>query len=685
MIPASGYKGSSRRQLRVLTAIYTGIILLAVVSWFILDRAYMSAAREAQRNSWLQLVEMAEVRAEERLRAYGLVVNALAAALSVERALARDEFASFADFLVRDNPSIINIARAQNYVVTDVFPVAPNSDVLGVDFENDPETKKAYDQTIATGAFVVAGPVDLIQGGRGLIFRIAPVAGVNEVYSVVVDFETFLSDIGISGNQPLRQSAIRKVRADGETVEHVFGDPSVWHLDPVRSDISLGEISLQYGLAPVGGWSAPTQGRQIVAALILVLASIGMFGVNYARRLIKERSQARRQLLTAIESIKDGFVIYDESDRLFMCNDEFLSYYQEIADVIKPGAKFEDIIRAGVERGIYVEAVGREEEWIAQRLKRHANPDGPFEQQMSDGRWLQVAEAKTRGGETVGFRVDVTQLKNAQRAAETANQAKSDFLNNISHEFRTPLSVILGYLSFLKSNNVLPAYKKLRSSLGNDAETLPMLEAFSKEVQSYASKAERSGKHLLDLINSVLDWAVVSEDSVELDCRHLNLEELLSLLTEDLRQKAQEKGIELRVSLCEVWVDGDELRLRQVFLNLLSNALKFTVSGFVSVSMTKMADRAYVTIQDTGPGIPDDQKALIFDRFAQVDTSSRRKHAGTGLGLAISNSFVKLHGGQIDVRSTPGEGSVFTVELPCIEAPDAKETERTDGCAYAQS
>lgn len=225
----------------------------------------------------------------------------------------------------------------------------------------------------------------------------------------------------------------------------------------------------------------------------------------------------------------------------------------------------------------------------------------------------------------------------------------------------------MGYLSFLNNNEVLPAYKALQSELADNPGALSALEEFSREIGKFAGKAERSGKHLQDLINSVLDWAVVSEDSVELDRSHLNLEHLLASLVEDLQQKAQEKGIELRVSLCEVWVEGDELRLRQVFLNLLSNALKFTESGFVAVSMTKVTDWAHVTIQDSGPGIPEDQKNSIFERFSQVDKSTRRNHAGTGLGLAISNSFVKLHGGQIDVRSTPGEGSIFSVELPCKE------------------
>ena len=680
MIIASGHKSSARRQLRILTAIYSGIILIAIVSWFILDSAYVSASRKAQQESMQQLVEMVGVRADERLRGYGLIVEGLVNILAFDGQLSPDDFSVLANIVIQDNPSIINVVRAQDYVVTDVYPVTLNRVLRGVDFRDYPLVKEGHDKTIASGEFVISGPIDLIMGGRGLIFRRAPVIGKNEVYSIVVDFESFLSEIGIriDDNHLQSLSAVRKTNIDGDSSDHVFGDPLVWGLDPVVADISLGEISLQYGMAPPNGWSAPLQGRQIIGTLILILASIGMFGVSYARRLIRDRSQARRQLMTAIESIRDGFVIYDANDRLLMCNDQYLNYYAEMADLMKPGAKFEDIIRAAVGRGLHPEAVGNEEEWIAQRIERHKNPGEPFEQQLSDGRWLKVAEAKTRSGEAVGFRVDVTQLKNAQKAAETANKAKSDFLNNISHEFRTPLSVIVGYLSFLKSNSVLPSYKALTSELADNPKALAALEKFSEEVGTFSVKAERSGKHLQDLINSVLDWAVVSEDSVELDRSRLNLEQLLRSLVEDLQQKAQEKGIDLRVSLCEVWLDGDELRLRQVFLNLLSNALKFTEVGCVSVSMTKVADRAYVTVQDSGPGIPEDQKNRIFERFAQVDKSSRRSHAGTGLGLAISNSFVKLHGGHINVRSNTSEGSIFTVELPCI---DEQASEFAEGAA----
>lgn len=664
MLFLSGQKKASRRQQCTLALVYFGIAILGFSSWYILDRAYSDSAREAQKKSLQQVAEMAGVRANARLDAYGVMVQSLSSLMAFDGVEDKDHFDGISRIVVEYNPSIVNIALSRNYIVTEVFPFEPNKKVLGYDFRERPEFKDSIDLAMVSANSVVSGPYDLIQGGQGLIYRAAPKPGVNEIYSVVVRLDAFLAEIGIDVNDSETLSAVRKFDSETGTVEHVFGDPIVWNLLPVTAEISVGDTSLEYGLAPRKGWKIPPKNRNIIAAVVLMLTAVSMFGVNYARRLIVERSAARQQLVTAIEAIEDGFIIFDEDDRLLMCNEKYRSYYQASSDLIVPGALFEDIIRGGVQRGQFPEADGREGEWIAERLAWHDNPRETLEQQLGDGRWLKVVESKTRSGATVGIHAEVTQLKNALFDAESANRSKSDFLDNISHEFRTPLSIILGYLSFIRNIPMLPSHKLLNSEILNNHKATLAFAELSGEIEKFALKAERSGKHLMNLINTVLDWSTLSESRIELNLEEMNLGELLTSLTDDLQETARKKGIELRVSVHNIWVVGDVLRLRQVFLNLLSNALKFTEVGYVEVTAKEVANDVHVIVRDTGPGIPPEQKGFIFERFTQIDTSTKRRYSGTGLGLAISKSFVDLHGGKIQVSSAHGQGCTFTVILP---------------------
>nr|WP_320192663.1 PAS-domain containing protein [uncultured Desulfobacter sp.] len=163
---------------------------------------------------------------------------------------------------------------------------------------------------------------------------------------------------------------------------------------------------------------------------------------------------AEKQLHAAIESIDEGFAVFDPQDRLGMCNAKYLEIYNVSADFITVGTKFEDIIRNGVARGQYADAVGREEEWIAERLAQHRSGKVSIEQKLTDGRWVRVAERNTEDGSIVGFRADITTLKQAQEAAEAASQAKSEFLANMSHEIRTPMNAVLGMIHLVMQTDL---------------------------------------------------------------------------------------------------------------------------------------------------------------------------------------------------------------------------------------
>jgi signal transduction histidine kinase len=249
------------------------------------------------------------------------------------------------------------------------------------------------------------------------------------------------------------------------------------------------------------------------------------------------------------------------------------------------------------------------------------------------------------------------QLSEARDAAEAANRAKSTFLASMSHELRTPLNAILGYTQLLRGNRELPA------------ESRRQLEVI-----------HQSGDHLAGMINEVLDLAKVEAGRIELSAQPFSLNRLLALLTEIFSLRAAQKGLAFALHTTPgvpEFVTGDEARLRQVLLNLLGNALKFTTQGRMELQVGVVDGRVRFAVTDTGIGIPASEQSRIFERFYQA-AGPAFANQGAGLGLAISQRLVRLMGGVIQVDSTPGRGSTFRFDLalPAAAAAPVPLSER---------
>jgi signal transduction histidine kinase/DNA-binding response OmpR family regulator len=250
------------------------------------------------------------------------------------------------------------------------------------------------------------------------------------------------------------------------------------------------------------------------------------------------------------------------------------------------------------------------------------------------------------------------------RMANRANVAKSNFLANMSHEIRTPMNGVMGMLGLLRDT--------------------PMAEM----QRDYVDTAMTSSQALLSLVDDILDLSRVEAGQLELEVAPLDLRAALEDALDGLAPLAANKGIELMLrylSDTPSQVEGDAARLRQVVVNLVGNAVKFTERGHVLVTVdhdqTVEPPRFVVAVEDTGPGIPEDQQPLVFEKFHQVDASSTRAHMGTGLGLAITAELVGRMGGEIGLRSEVGRGSVFTVRLPLPvqhEQEDARPMPRAE-------
>ena len=331
--------------------------------------------------------------------------------------------------------------------------------------------------------------------------------------------------------------------------------------------------------------------------------------------------------------------------------------------MLVPGTKFETILKTATERGLIKDAEGRRDAWIKERLARHHAPSETHIQRRSDGRWIQVSERKTTNGGVVAIYADITELKQheaelaalvqdlevARDAADEANRTKSSFLANMSHELRTPLNAIIGLSDMMVSN---------AERFGTEKAVEPL------------RRVHRAGKHLLDLINQVLDLSKIEAGKLDINPDTVNVAALVDEVVGTARSLAEQNKNRLNVE-CPSDIGPivvDALRLKQILLNLLSNACKFTKGGEVSLRVTTaLADGRQwfnFVVTDSGIGMTPEQMSKLFEEFVQADQTTARRYGGTGLGLAITRRLCTMMGGDITVTSESGKGSTFTVRLP---------------------
>lgn len=492
---------------------------------------------------------------------------------------------------------------------------------------------------------------------------------------------------------------------------------------------------------------------------------------------------AEQYLAEALQSVSEGFALYDAEDRLVLCNDKYREIYSDSAEILVPGTRFEDIIRFGARRNQYRKAQFDLEAFVRERLEQHRNPAGPIEQELGDGRWLLIEERRTSMGGIVGIRTDITELKrrekrlaeaeallrgvtdtaldavviidtagnfiefnpaaerlfgfrreevlgrsmatliipetyrdahnrgirrylatgkskvlgqrlsleaqnasgqvfpvelavtaielagtryftatlrdiservaleqalrDARDAAETASEAKSRFLAVMSHEIRTPLNGVMGALNLL-GHTPDPA-----------------------QHQSLVDAAESSGRALLDLLNDILDLSRAEADRLLLDEAPFSVADLVEEVVNIWRPAASGKGLRFAVDLepeMPTRLMGDAGRLRQMLLNLVSNAVKFVEGGSIRVGIERADPGVRFSVEDEGPGISEDKLAALFQPFSQVDVGDE----GSGLGLAIVKSFAERMGGAVGAENRDTVGSRFWFSVP-LAAADGEE------------
>ncbi len=447
------------------------------------------------------------------------------------------------------------------------------------------------------------------------------------------------------------------VRACNQSFAQAVGVPADSAIGMLFPPVQVGSEDISPLLAAIragvgGSFAVPLDGGALRVTLMPLEPSHWLATVVASASAIAD---PERLLADAVASFADGFALFDAEDRQVLINPKLKELFGAGDGLARPGIHYEEIVRAIAAGGKYAGTPQEIDAYVEDRLRRHRSPPNTYEIRLKDGRELRVSETRTADGGTAMVFSDITEQKTIERMlrkaaeeAEAASQAKSEFLANMSHEFRTPLNAIIGFSEII-AEDMLPPESRQR-------------------YRDYARDIRSSGRHLLDVINQVLDMAKIEAGRFEPRDEPLEMIDLAESALRTMEPAAREAGVAVTSRLQQSLprVSADRRALRQVLLNLLSNAIKFTPKdGRVELAIAvDEAGQMTIAVSDTGIGMAADEIPIALAPFGQIDSAMTREKTGTGLGLPIVKATAEAHGGAIAIESAPGKGTVVRVTLP---------------------
>lgn len=404
------------------------------------------------------------------------------------------------------------------------------------------------------------------------------------------------------------------------------------------------EFSVEISLSPVN-----TEGAPLIAAAIR--------DVTERKALERNARIAGERLLNAVESVSDSFAFFDANDKLVLCNSACRSSFCRPVSGQVEGLTFAQILDANLDAGRFDLGTETPDEFRERRLRYRARPVGAFDVRTTEGASWRFADRRTSEGGVVTTIWDLTddvrrvdELRAAQAAAESANQAKSEFLSSMSHELRTPLNAILGFAQLLQKDKKTP---------------------ITETQQGWLKHVIKGGEHLLRLIDDILDLSRIEAGAVLLSPEPVLPERILrevSTTLEPMAHRAQTRLVLVQPSSSLPRVYADRLRTVQILLNFGSNAIKYGNSGGDVSFAAELLDttpsaRVRLSVRDRGAGIAPENQAKLFQPFHRAGQETGPIE-GTGIGLSIAKRLAEMMDGSVGFESAPGQGSVFWVDLP---------------------
>lgn len=596
-------------------------------------------------------------------------VSAIKSMIAMNPNLTQEDYARGIEMQFKENNDLRNIALAKDMIIKYMYPVQGNEAAIGLDYSTLPEQLESVFLAKDLNKIVLAGPLNLIQGGEGIIARVPIYLKNNELEteyfwgfaSVVLKSESLITGAGITKDHEFLNIALRGKNALGAKGEIFWGDEAVFNDNPIVSFVELPYGCWQMAAIPVNGWSSYSimSSSLMKIYLIAVFVILGFTGfiiflINIMDKAQKERNLLSNSLEILLKQTSDFIYYKDINSRFIFCS-------QTLADITNHKHWKDMIGKHDFEVFPHELAVvyNEEEKPVFEEGKSVLNKINPY--YSADGekgfihtnKWP-VFDKNNKVNGIFGISRDITEqiktneeLIREREKADAANIAKSQFLANMSHEIRTPLNGVIGFTHLLKNTQLSPMQKQ------------------------FVDNANVSGHTLLTIINDILDFSKIEAGMLDLENTKTDIFQLLENCTDLIKLNAQKKNLEVLLNInysMPKYAMLDSVRLTQIITNLLSNAVKFTEEGEVelNVNFTEMDQSNGVflfSVRDTGIGISEENRDKLFKHFSQADNSTTRKYGGSGLGLAISQMLAEKMGSKIVVKSIPDYGSTFSFSI----------------------